>query len=552
MSAKKKRVIFMLLLTIICIITTGVLLVYKELAPEDDQAAVDIVYVISPTGNDTTGDGVTRPWKTIAKANTAAASGSTIILEDGVYEAYSTITKSSTTWRARNKHKAIIDGGFAPSMLAGNWDNIVSVWNGRCNTKGKGQFKPLLNVQNASGVTIDGLFLRNSCGRGIGVTTKGRTAKADYVTFRNNRIDWTFNSGVFARPEIIDGVYPNQMNNFQFINNIVTRVSIGDEYNVRVLGACKPGVLAYCVNISTAFGGVNNVVRGNIIAWGEGEVTVQPGSTGSVFENNILIGNKNSYYIGMVENSTLRNNLFYAPETPKTMAGGEIGDEARGEWRFGLRNEKGHLNMGKKFNTNIAIYNNLIVNTSFFITGSNDDYAGDNKQIYFGNNTLVAGRELEDMLRIGHTQTTKGTDPVLTGIFENNIIDIRKNPSTLIEAKLTGNDQFTFRNNLWPEGVTQSVRGAGDVYSNDSGMVNSTVQLNLTYPNIGPETIDIDGLLRALDVNNYRLKSTSRAKDLGTASGGLNSTLIPTAVRSQDYYKLSRDSRPDIGSIEYR
>lgn len=550
MGKKTKLILF--LIGGIVALSTVAFLVYEEWAPSDNSAAT--IYYISPSGNDSTGNGSTNsPWKTIEKADSAISPGDTVILKDGVYQgagqAYMSISKAGTTWRAENKHQAIIDGGFSPGALNGDWDTIVALWNNRCSDKG--EFSSLLKVESISNVTIDGLFIRNSCGRGIATNPSGSVGAGDNIKFQNLRIDWTFNSAVFARPDHTEkALYPNQLRNFQFLNNIVTRASIGDEYNVRVVGACKPGVKTYCVNISTAFGGVNSVIRGNIIAWGEGEVTVQPGSTGSLFENNVLIGNKNSYYIGMVQDAVVRNNLFYSPEVPKPRAGGNEDDEAKGNWRFGLRNEEGHQKFTDVPNRNIAIYNNMIVNTSFFITGSNNNYVNNNEKIYFGNNTLIAGKELDELLSVVALPKGDLGDPVLTGIMENNIFDTRKNPAINIIAKLSGNDNFTFRNNIWPENAPQRVRGNGDVYSNDPGMINPLILLDLDYPGIGPENIDVNALLVALDINNYRLKQDSIARNRGTNAGSANDTNIPASVRAEDYFRNSRDASPDIGAVE--
>ncbi len=73
-------------------------------------------YYISPTGNDTTGDGThVLPWLTIVKANTESIDGDTIIFQDGTYT-WSNVnyrTLLTRTYEAENKHKAILDGGYA-------------------------------------------------------------------------------------------------------------------------------------------------------------------------------------------------------------------------------------------------------------------------------------------------------------------------------------------------------------------------------------------------------------------------------------------------------
>lgn len=529
-------------------------LFYQDRVPQDDSAAT--IYYLSPNGSDNNIGTSASPWKTLTKADATVSPGDTVILKDGTYSGYVTLKKSNVTWRAENKHKAVIDGGFAPGMLNNNWNNIVSLWNTKCSNKG--MFAALLAIRDADNVTIDGLFIRNSCGRGLGISTSTGSETINNITVKNSMIDWTTTSGIYAEPAFSQkDVFQTKMNNFQFIDNVMTRTSIGDEYNVRVAGACQPKttpenekIKKYCVNISASFGGVNSIIRGNVFAWGEGELSPQPGSKGLLFENNIVVGNKNSFYAGMLQNAIVRNNLFFAPEERKPKAGGDEDSESTGFWRFGLRNEKGHLNSASTMNTNIAIYNNLIVNMGFFITGTNNGHIGDNFQIYFGNNTLVAGKELETLLSVQHGAMSGG-DGKLTGIMENNIFDRRKNPTAKISVGLSGNDEFLRRNNLFPTNIDNSAKGPGDVYANDPGLVNSLIELGIKYPNIGPDTLDIAALRATVDINNYRPKQNSPVINAGSTGAGANNTNIPQLVRSQDFLKNTRAGIPDIGAIEF-
>lgn len=79
-------------------------------------------YYISPTGNDTTGNGSNAtPWLTISKAHTSASSGDTIICKDGTYTWVTQAFSKSLTIRAENTLLAIFDG--ASSAL--NWQPSV-------------------------------------------------------------------------------------------------------------------------------------------------------------------------------------------------------------------------------------------------------------------------------------------------------------------------------------------------------------------------------------------------------------------------------------------
>lgn len=72
------------------------------------------VFYISPSGNDTTGDGSSStPWATISKAHTSASSGDTIICKDGTYTWVSQTFTKNLTIQAENNGLAIFDGGDA-------------------------------------------------------------------------------------------------------------------------------------------------------------------------------------------------------------------------------------------------------------------------------------------------------------------------------------------------------------------------------------------------------------------------------------------------------
>lgn len=71
-------------------------------------------YYISPSGNDTTGNGSSgNPWLTISKAHTSATSGDTIICKDGTYTWVDQTFTKNLTIQAENTGLAIFDGGGA-------------------------------------------------------------------------------------------------------------------------------------------------------------------------------------------------------------------------------------------------------------------------------------------------------------------------------------------------------------------------------------------------------------------------------------------------------
>lgn len=74
-----------------------------------------VTYYISPSGNDTEGDGsLGSPWQTLSKFNSTAAVGDTCILRDGTYTAALSLKNHASTWtryEAENDGAAVITGG---------------------------------------------------------------------------------------------------------------------------------------------------------------------------------------------------------------------------------------------------------------------------------------------------------------------------------------------------------------------------------------------------------------------------------------------------------
>jgi hypothetical protein len=83
-------------------------------------------WYISPTGNDSTGDGSTgNPWLTSSKAVTSATSGDTIIHKDGTYGALpATTTTKDIIHRAENIGMAVCDLNFTAGT--GYWGSAYA------------------------------------------------------------------------------------------------------------------------------------------------------------------------------------------------------------------------------------------------------------------------------------------------------------------------------------------------------------------------------------------------------------------------------------------
>ncbi len=535
----KNKIIVSLLLGLSLIVLTAYI-TYKEWAPSDNTAAS--TYYVSPSGLDTNNGTNASPWKTLTKAQTSIAPGDTVILKDGSYPGYFVITKPNTTWRGENKHGAVVDGGFAPSMLEGDWRKIKIVWDRECEGNGKGKYSNLINI-NADSVTIDGLYLRNSCGRGV-LASDG----SDDSHILNTRIDWTMSAGAYISAD---------SHNLQFIGNEMTRISFGDAYQYMESGN-------YAVNISIHMSGENMVVRDNIIAWGRGEIAMT-GARNLLFEDNLIIGNKNNFYPGWASGVIVRNNLFWSPESQ--LNPGTHWEKLNGNvnnWHLSSRNEMdGRWASYVTGLDDIAYYNNIILNNSISFDGyhrkdmdgdGEKDFAfsSDTTKVYFGHNTVIAGTEDENVLGLTFSKPDIAPqDSKISGIVENNIFDISKNTDAGFNVSFSSNDRLTFRNNILPTNANAGVRGEGDIYTNDTGLNNPLYRLDFPIPGIGVSNLDMNALRSAVELNNYRLKQNSQAVNASGNLGSINETEIPPLAKSQDYFKNTRTGIADIGAIEY-
>ena len=554
---RKKILLAGFFLTTILVLVTASIFIYREWAPENDSAAT--IYYLSPNGSDSNSGTNASPWKTIVKANSSISPGDTVILKDGVYQgsdqAYKSLNKAGTTWRAENRHKAIIDGGFSPSALNGEWSNIKNVADNICGINGdKGNsFRRLLSV-DADNITIDGLFIRNSCGGGFSLK-----AGADNINIINSKVDWTFIAGLSI------GAQPNEVNkNINIINNEFTRISFNDRYASFVDGYCSANdpERDYCVNVSWQLAGENLVIRDNVIAWGRGEISTT-GTKNVLFEDNLVIGNKNNFYSGNAEDVVVRNNLFWSPDSqlnPNTHW--EKKNQQDSDWHLSSRNEGGEddnpQNELVKGLRNFAFYNNVIINNAFEFNGYHKDKHSDAENMYFGNNTLIAlpdtnnnpDKNIVFEISYGAKASADG-DSKFTGIIENNIIDVNKERASRFVLGLSGNDQVIFRNNLLPPTVDNAMKGQGDVYNYDTGLVNVLAAVNFPIPAVGAPSVDVEGLRNAINLDNYRLKNNSPAINAGTNAGGVGELTVPPLARSKDYFNNSRIGLPDMGAIEF-
>ena len=84
-------------------------LVFSFFALVQDASAA--TYYVSPTGNDTTGNGsLNNPWKTIQRAANAAVAGDTILIRAGTYRETVTPANNGVTFQNYNGEAVTVSG----------------------------------------------------------------------------------------------------------------------------------------------------------------------------------------------------------------------------------------------------------------------------------------------------------------------------------------------------------------------------------------------------------------------------------------------------------
>ncbi len=150
-------------------------------------APLGIAYYVSPTGNDSNPGTETLPWKTLAKAGSAATAGATVFIKQGVYRERFVPVNSGTadkpiTFTSYPGDSVIITGvGMMPPP---------------------GWLDGLVYIRNLSYIKISGLKILNSAHVGIVVEV------CSHITIEKNYVDSTFSPGIKVHASdyiIVDG-----------------------------------------------------------------------------------------------------------------------------------------------------------------------------------------------------------------------------------------------------------------------------------------------------------------------------------------------------------
>jgi parallel beta-helix repeat protein len=255
--------------------------------------AAAATYTVAPNGSDSS-DGLSAPFKTLQKAAGLLRDGDTIVLRAGTYTSGAYITKKNITLRGEGT--VILDGGSA--------------------TRDDG-----LSFSQTSGITVDGITIRNCKRKGLFVTlTNGLTVRN--CTFSGNASDG-FLTGNTSNVLVEDctstnngyhGIYFSQSG-----DNLVAR-------NNKLIGNQSCGIQINAIQGGSSSDPSSDGLSKNCTV--EGNTITGCGSKGGSAIN--LMG---------VQNSLIANNLLY-----NNLAGGvAVWDDGAGS-SYGSKNNRFYHN----------------------------------------------------------------------------------------------------------------------------------------------------------------------------------------------------------------
>lgn len=412
-------------------------------------------YTVGP-GGDFTG---------LSAAMRAVAPGDVVSVLDGMYRELLICKTPGVVWQAAPGHKPVIDGG----------------WNGR-------PVDGLVNqvAVSAPGVTVRGITIQNSPGRGVGIS-------ASDVTIENCRIDNCSNAGISANGKTAAGI-----SGLVVRGNVLTRLGGG-----RMVGDRANGAMIF-VRV------MDSVVSENGIYGGHGEgINVDKGSYRILVAGNHVENCAHVYiYLNRCSDCEVRGNTLYNGQDEtyhhaEGWAAGIIcGDERSGgpgfPWQSGNR-----------------IVGNLVVGTGklFQVRNNLKDPGGYDTQLLghvIAGNTFVAGPGTETGIEI--MENLRGR-PHRDSVFRDNVV-YGQVPSSCNAPGVV------FVNNGWTVTPGRGMVSGGDVYGD----------LMLSAP-------DAEGFA----ADNYRPRPGSPlvgAASDGTTIGALEATVVeppPTDPPEPDY-----------------
>lgn len=225
-------------------------------------------YYISPTGNDTTGNGsFATPWLTLNKAHTAASSGDTIYFMNGTHTMTNETINKNLTFEGVNKGLAIVNAADAVTRWT---QSSTAVWT----------FKKLIfrNMRNATA---------GSTFSSVGVFETRSNITIDDCLFEDfevfNASSATYGAGLFR--QLNTGVYTVTNSIFNVGNGSVQATLMGTDNALARNLVFDKSTFYNCASIASARSADITIDITNCIFWREN----QSGSVDLFRKGNALV-----------------------------------------------------------------------------------------------------------------------------------------------------------------------------------------------------------------------------------------------------------------------
>ncbi len=404
-------------------------------------------YVVDQSGK---GD-----FKTLTAAAKAANPGDVLSILPGVYRERLSCDVPGVTWQAANPDdRPAIDGG----------------WDGKSKESG---FAALVQI-NAPDVTISGMVIRNSKGRGVMVAASG-------VTVRGCWVDMTWQGAL-----LVGNSTGKPIQNVLIANNEFSNMS--QSIFVAGFGGGTEGGTNGGVNVGVnVLNTIDSIVRDNVVRHGGGEgINVGRGSERILVSGNIVYSlNHVELYGNRCLDCIFERNFIFHVEDKKYQA--KSGDYSAG---IVIGDEGGPKVSKFPHSRGNIVRFNVVVNTGKLLHVRNNKHNYDTQLLdtVIENNTFVAG----PLTRLGiMIDANENGRPHKSSRFAGNIIYFDNAAPGADMAKFGGGG-VAFKRNAWSAKPTESMCAADDFYN----------YIPLANPGAMPQAWPDGSFL--FDENNYR------------------------------------------------
>lgn len=374
----------------------------------------------------------------LAAAAKVAQAGDEVRIRSGVYREAVVIAARDTLWIADEGHAPVIDGGYHDGLFRED-GTLPHPGAGHLPA---GEFAGLFGLQ-AEGVTLAGLTIRNSAGRGVVVAASG-------CTVRGCEITWCYDSCITVSPP----AGATRLENVTVEGNICQRASV--RYYDPARGEFAPESVSGVIKMGQTR---NGVIRNNLCAYGHGEgINVGKDCEGVVVEGNVIhTCNHVHLYNVRSRDVIFRHNIVYHLGAPTEFVGANgllpagigIGDEE------GRNPEKWGHSSGGYYHHNLVVGLGIL----FDVRNNATTYDTQLKDALIEHNTFVAGPATRYGVRIVANQQGR---PHAGSRFEHNVIEFGLAAGGAEIARF-GGQRVAFGPNAWSRTPPENVGDAADV-----------------------------------------------------------------------------------------